>query len=111
MPAFVRIALILVIATIAASLSANAQRFGPDQGIYCDIGKINGIDVYCPKPKLNGGWPAPFLFDKPGISVEGKLGLVEDDFRPWPFVANVSFYLVILYALERSWIRIRRRRT
>lgn len=100
----------LVVAIAAAGLSANIQRLGPDHGIYCDIGKINGIDVYCPKPKLNGGWPAPFLFDKPGISVEGKLAIIEDDFRVWPFIANVGFYLVSLMLITRAWSVFDRRR-
>ena len=99
MNALVRFGLMLAFAVLAAGLSAQVQRFGPDHGIYCDIGKINGIDVYCPKPKLNGGWPAPFLFDKPGISVEGKLAVIEDDFRAWPFVADIAFYLLILLGM------------
>jgi hypothetical protein len=52
MRAIARLVLILFIAVIAASISANVQRFGPDQGIYCDIGKVDGIDVYCPKARV-----------------------------------------------------------
>jgi hypothetical protein len=100
----------LLLAIVAALMSAHVQRFGPDQGIYCDIGKVNGIDVYCPKPKLNGGWPAPYLFDRPGISVEGKLAVIEDDFRHWPFIANISFYLIIIFLLEGLWQSAQRRR-
>lgn len=108
---FVRGALLVALAGAAAGGSATIQRLGPDHGIYCALGKsVEGYDIYCPKPKLNGGWPAPYLFDKPGISVEGKLFVIEDDFRWGPFVADVAFYLLGLLALRRGW-RMARGRT
>lgn len=93
---FVRIALVLALATGAALASSFIQRFGPDQAIFCALGKsIEGHDIYCPKPVLNGGWPAPFLVDEPGISVPNRLGL-EDHWRPWPLVANIAFYAWVI---------------
>ena len=85
------------------------QRHGPDQAVYCALGKsLDGYDIFCPRPVLNGGWPAPFAFDRPGISVEDRIGFPEDDFRPWPFVADVAFFVVILEALRRVTRRLRR---
>lgn len=106
--ALVRNTGLFMLAFAFALASAAIQRLGPDHGIYCALGKsIEGYDIYCPKPKLNGGWPAAFLFDRPGISVEGKLFPVEDDFRWAPFAADVAFYLLLLLGLGRtiSWWR------
>ncbi len=100
--------LILAAALVTTLATMAVQRFGPDHGIYCAIGKINGVEVYCPKPKLNSGWPAPYLFDVPGISVEGALFIVEDDFRWGPFVADWAFFALGLLALVRGWERVRR---
>jgi hypothetical protein len=61
----------------------------------------DGFEIYCPKPVLNGGWPAPFAFDRPGISVEGNVSFPEDDFRPWPFAADIAFYYLLLLGLHR----------
>ena len=102
--------LVLLAAAVVLALgSGSLQRRGPDQGVYCAIGKVNGVDVYCPKPKLNGGWPAPYLFDREGVSVEWQLGFFEDDFRTWPFVADVSFYLLLLVIVESATRRLRNR--
>lgn len=46
------------------------------------------------------GWPAPFLADNPGTSVVHNVGL-EDVFRPGPFVATLSFWLLIVSAAGR----------
>lgn len=103
--------LALPLAALMATGSCAIQRHGPDQAIYCALGKSrDGFDIYCPKPVLNGGWPAPFAFDRPGISVEGRLGFPEDDFRLWPFVADVTFYLCVVLGLRRLW-RARRGRS
>ena len=89
-------------AILLAAGSAALQRHGPDQAIFCALGRsVDGYDIYCPRPVLNAGWPAPYLFDRPGISVEEKIGVPEDDFRAWPFVADVAFYWLALAALRR----------
>jgi hypothetical protein len=101
-------AVLITVAILLATSSCAIQRHGPDQAIYCSLGKsIDGFDIYCPKPVLNGGWPAPFAFDRPGISVEGNVSFPEDDFRIWPFLANVAFYQLILLGLWRLQRRIR----
>ena len=105
-----RSAALLVLALLLALTSCQVQRHGPDHGIYCALGKsVDGYDIFCPKPKLNGGWPAPFLFDRPGISVENALFVVEDDFRWEPFLADVGFYLALLLGARAVLARIRPR--
>lgn len=49
-------------------------------------------------PREVAGWPAPFLADKPGISVPHKLG-VEDAFRLGPFVGTLSFWFLVTLAV------------
>lgn len=98
--------LILALATLAALASSWVQRFGPDHAIFCALGKsVEGYDILCPKPVLNGGWPAPFLFDEPGISVPNQLGFFEDHWRHGPFLADIAFYAWVapglIWALSR----------
>ncbi|OLB67347.1 MAG: hypothetical protein AUI10_00365 [Actinobacteria bacterium 13_2_20CM_2_72_6] len=38
-----------------------------------------------------GGWPFAFLYDDPGTSVRGQLGL-EDDFRPGWFLVDAAIF-------------------
>ncbi len=104
-----KIRTVLIISVLGGLLSVGScaiQRHGPDQAIYCDLGKTpDGVDIYCPKPVLNGGWPAPFAFDRPGISVEDKIGF-EDDFRLPPFIASLAFYNLFLLGLWTMFRRI-----
>lgn len=86
----------LVIAVLIALCSANFEGRGPDYQLTCSLGQSpDGVDINCPKPVLNGGWPAPFLFDQAGVSVEGRLSFIEDQIRWAPFVATVSFWFLI----------------
>jgi hypothetical protein len=47
----------------------------------------------CAIAVLGAGFPLPFLVDKLGVSVEGQLGLGEDEFRGGAFVGDVVIYL------------------
>jgi hypothetical protein len=47
----------------------------------------------CAIAVLGAGFPLPYLVDKLGISVEGKLALGEDEFRAGVFVGDVMIYL------------------
>lgn len=107
-----RAAAVLLAPALALTTGSCAiQRHGPDQAVYCALGKSrDGFEIYCPKPVLNGGWPAPFAFDRPGISVENVIGFPEDDFRLWPFVANLAFYELILLGLWTATRSLRIRR-
>jgi hypothetical protein len=107
-----RVALVLALATVAALGSSFVERFGPDQAIFCALGKsIDGFDIYCPKPVLNGGWPAPYLVDNPGISRPNQLAFVEDYFRLWPFLSNIAFYAWMLAGIIHVARRLRSRST
>jgi hypothetical protein len=48
-------------------------------------------------PRKLAGWPAPYLADNPNTSVPHQIG-PEDDFRPGPFVATLSFWLLVSLA-------------
>ena len=105
-----RTATLAAAAVLLAAGSCSIQRFGPDHAVYCALGKsAEGHDIWCPEPVLNGGWPAPFVFDRPGISVERELAFPDDDFRLWPFIANAAFYMLLLLALGKLATHLRRR--
>ena len=106
-----RTALLIVAALVLAFASARVARHGPDYALYCGFGVVNGVEINCPKPRLNGGWPAPYLFDRPGISVEDRLHWGEDEFRPGPFLADVGFYALGLLVIARVGRVVRRRLT
>jgi hypothetical protein len=55
----------------------------------------------CAIAVLGGGFPLPFLVDKLGISVEGKLALGEDDFRAGAFVGDLAIYLGIMLIVSK----------
>lgn len=94
--------LFLLIAALALAIASSwIERLGPDQAVYCALGKsVDGHEIWCPEPVLNGGWPAPYLYDTPGISVERQLSFMEDSFRSGPFLANSAFFALLLIALR-----------
>lgn len=51
-------------------------------------------------PREVAGWPAPFLADNPNTSVIHNVG-PEDNFRPGPFVATLSFWFLAVSATGR----------
>jgi hypothetical protein len=48
--------------------------------------------------RMVAGWPAPYLADRIGVSVEGTVSWVEDDFRGRSFVASYGFWLLVTMA-------------
>lgn len=49
-----------------------------------------------------GGWPLPFLYDKPYFSPANRVDwfgvlLGMDQFRPWPFLGDVATYFAVLW--------------
>lgn len=92
---------ILASAALLSILSANITNIGPEYELYCNLGKSSdGIDITCPERVLKGGWPSPFLYDTPFISVQRSLGF-EDSFRLSPFIANIAFYIIIISVFMR----------
>lgn len=51
-------------------------------------------------PREVAGWPAPYLADDPSTSVIHRVG-IEDNFRAGPFVATLSFWLLVSLAVAR----------
>jgi hypothetical protein len=62
----------------------------------------------CSEGVLQGGFPVGYIVDRPGISVMGRLALVEDLFRPWAFALDVSIFGLVSFAL--TGIAVARRR-
>ena len=52
-------------------------------------------------PREVAGWPAPFVADDPDTSVAHAVG-IEDDFRPGPFVATISFWYLALRMIDAA---------
>jgi hypothetical protein len=65
---------------------------------------------YCYEPLPIAGWPFPFLYDSPGTSVLGQLGL-EDDFRPQWFLADAAILGALPAAVAVAFLLWRQRRT
>ena len=79
--------------------SAYVERVGPAPSAWTDE-LCSPFPLHpCAEGVLQGGWPFAYLLDKPGISVMGALGLIEDRFRPWAFWANVATYWVALLGI------------
>ena len=58
-------------------------------------------------PRVVAGWPAPYLADSPHTSVAHQIGL-EDDFRPGPFLATYSFWLLVVLGVAHLAGRLRK---
>lgn len=98
--------LALVAATALTLLSVNIERIGPEQVQHGNLCGAPRFDP-CYKPALKGGFPIGYLYDQPGISVEGKLAFIEDKLYIGAFLANLSFYFAALMLI--GWIVERRR--
>lgn len=61
------------------------------------------------RPRVVAGWPAPFVADRPSISVPRAPG-PEDTFRGGAFLGSFSFWLWMVYALTSLVKRALRRR-
>jgi len=86
------IALVIPVTLLLTLGSTTLQRRGSDYQLACSIGRsADGSDITCSRQVLNGGWPAPFLFDRSGGSVEGKLSFIEDEMRWEPLLATIAF--------------------
>ena len=85
----------LVIASTLALLSVLVQRVGPEQVQYGNLcGPISSDP--CHRPVLKGGFPFAYLFDAPGVSVEGKLSFFEDTLHPEALLLDITVYFVAI---------------
>ena len=108
------VSLRLVLAIALALLSVGIQRRGPEQVVYGNVCGPTGADL-CYRPVLKGGFPIPYLFDAPGVSVEDQLAFVEDNLEPVPFVLDVGLYFAAatlsVQIVRRRWAHCPRGRT
>ena len=91
-------------ATALALLSSEIEHTGPELAQY---GNLCGASSSrsCLNPALTGGFPFAYLFDAPGVSVEGRLSFGEDHFRPAPFVFDVTVYFAVILLVVRGIAR------
>ena len=94
----------LLLALVLTLGSCGVQRLGPEQAAY---GNLCGpsMDQLCMRPRLNGGWPLGYMFDTPGVSVEGSLAWPDDPVRTIPFLVDLAFFWAVLAAAAMllSW--------
>ena len=86
------------------------QRRGPELVV---VGNLCGpkADEFCYKPVLKGGFPLAYIYDAPGVSVEGKLSIGEDKFRGRGFLVDVLLYFAVAIAVITALTRRTQRRT
>lgn len=84
------------------------QRRGPELVV---VGNLCGpkTDQFCYAPVLKGGFPFAYIYDTPGVSVEGKLSLGEDKFRGGRFLLDVLIYFLVAIAALGAAHVLRRR--
>jgi hypothetical protein len=86
----------LLLATLATTLSVMSvfvQRTGPESAPYGNRCGPSSNDP-CLEPVLKGGFPVAFLFDQPGVSVEHRLSIGEDNLHTGALVGNTVSYFV-----------------
>lgn len=81
------VSLALISAITLALLSVFVERVGPELAQYGDS------DF---RPVLKGGFPVAYLFDMPGVSVQGKLSFGEDILSIGALVFNIAIYFAIV---------------
>ena len=84
-----------------ALLSSMIENAGPELAQYGNLCGASSSEP-CMKPVLNGGFPFAYLFDAPGVSVEGKLSFGEDHLRPAPFLFDVAAYVAVILLIVRG---------
>lgn len=75
-------------------------------------GLIHRPQVYASEHTFGGGWPLIFIIDQPGVSVTGRLSILEDALYPWSFLLNTLFWLLLaklVVSTVRYLWKVRRR--
>ncbi len=86
---------LLLAALLLTIASAKIQRSDQEVAVYGNMGTLNDMV----KPRLTGGWPAPWIADSTATSVPHQIG-IEDDIRIEAFIANLAFWYVVLMSLS-----------
>ena len=94
-----RAGIAFVVASMLALLSVVNQRMGPELVQYGNLCGPTASDP-CYRPVLKGGFPLAFLYDTPGVSVEGKLSFFEDTLHPGLLLVDIiSCFAAILLSI------------
>lgn len=75
-------------------------------------GLIRRPQVYASEYTFGGGWPLIFIIDQPGVSVTGRLSILEDVLYPWSFLLNTLLWLLLaksVVSTVRYLWKVRRR--
>ena len=97
----------LIISLSLALGSFLYQRIGPAQGF---VGTECGNPQHrCYQPVLNGGFPLPFIIDRPTVSFPNVL-YFEDEIRVWAFLTDALCYLILLVVPRQLIVRQLKRR-
>jgi hypothetical protein len=91
------IIMVVLIASGLAILSFAYQPLGPEYRI---VGTECRPILDCYRPVRGGGFPAQYVIDNPGITFWGELGF-EDEFRVWPIVLDLCFYVCLVELIRR----------
>jgi hypothetical protein len=67
--------------------------------------------TYASEATFGGGWPLVFLVDQPGVSVTGRLTLLEDVIYPTAFVLDALFWATAFWFVGAGSRRLRRLRS
>ncbi|WP_144037231.1 hypothetical protein [Sphingomonas sp. TZW2008] len=65
--------------------------------------------VFASEASFGGGWPLTFLIDRPGVSVTGRLSLIEDAVDPAAFGIDWLFWSLLVSLVGTTWRRLARR--
>jgi hypothetical protein len=98
--------LALVTAIALAVLSVNVERIGSELAVYGNLCGPSGSD-FCYEPVLKGGFPLPYLFDMPGVSVERQLSFGEDILVVNALVLDIAIYFVAVFLIVPAVARRR----
>jgi len=84
--------IILLLALVFTIVTIIYKKNGPFMGVYGNLCGPGNTGELCIKPILQAGWPLPYLLDYPGVSVRGRLSILEDDFYFGFFTLDVFFF-------------------
>jgi hypothetical protein len=104
------VGLLAASACLLAVTSVLFERVGPELVQYGNLCGSGGNGP-CFEPVLSGGFPLPYLFDTPGVSVERKLSFGEDTLRLGALVLDTALYFLVLLLLANYVPRLRSART
>ena len=102
-----RILLMALFALVLTCASFWYQRRGPELVVTGNLCGPN-TDQFCYEPAFKGGFPLAYIYDSPGISVYGKIALVEDRFLRGRFLIDVLAYFLVLMIAGRLYDARRR---